>query len=233
MVRRHQEAGHNLTKIRASRPKATRAEDNFKRVINLYDRRLTAPNVTAQLNQCCEKMHQHPLWEDTVNLAYVARIAARKPLLRKQNNVKCSSGPRCTDWTIDQWNKVQLTDESKVETFRSNRRVYECAKSWWKNCTLHYHTTKHKAGSVMVWGTFYQLQNQGFVPGKEQIESDWVSQLTATTHDPIWNTVCRSRIVFMQDNDPKHTCKLCQSSFKAKRNSTSFNWCLEQHDQHT
>ena len=28
--------------------------------------------------------------------------------------------------------------------------------------------------------------------------------------------------VLMQDNDPKHTSKLCQ----AKRNSTSYNWCL-------
>ena len=46
----------NKTKGRAGRPKATtRAEDNFIRVTNLRDRRLTAPNVTAQLNQCREK----------------------------------------------------------------------------------------------------------------------------------------------------------------------------------
>ena len=55
-VKRHQETGENETKSRAGRPKATtRAEDNFIRVTRLCDRRLTAPNIAAQLNQCREK----------------------------------------------------------------------------------------------------------------------------------------------------------------------------------
>ena len=33
----------------------TTAEDDFIRVTSLRDRRLTAPNITAQLNQCREK----------------------------------------------------------------------------------------------------------------------------------------------------------------------------------
>ena len=38
-------------------------------------------NITAQLNQCHEKMNQHPLWrEDYVKLAY---MAVKKPLLKK------------------------------------------------------------------------------------------------------------------------------------------------------
>ena len=48
--------GKNKTKSRADRPKATiRAEDNFIRVTNLCDRRLTALNIPVQLNQCQEK----------------------------------------------------------------------------------------------------------------------------------------------------------------------------------
>ena len=39
----------------------TYAEVDFIRVTILGDRRLIAPNITAQLNQCHEKMFQHPL----------------------------------------------------------------------------------------------------------------------------------------------------------------------------
>ena len=39
----------------------TYAEDNFIRVTSLRGRRLTAPSITTQLNQCREKMCRHPL----------------------------------------------------------------------------------------------------------------------------------------------------------------------------
>ena len=51
-VRRNQESGHSKTKSRAGRLKAiARAEENFIRVTSLRDRRLTAPNITSQLNK--------------------------------------------------------------------------------------------------------------------------------------------------------------------------------------
>ena len=61
-VRRHQGMGQNWTKSKSGRRKAaTRAEDNSIRITSLCDRRLTAPNITAQLNQCREEMCQQPL----------------------------------------------------------------------------------------------------------------------------------------------------------------------------
>ena len=48
--------GQNKPKRKASKLKATRrAEDNFIRVTSLHNRRLTAPNIIEQLNQCHEK----------------------------------------------------------------------------------------------------------------------------------------------------------------------------------
>ena len=87
-VRKHQETGQNKTKSRAWRPKATtKAEENFIRVTSLHDRRLTAPNITASLNQCREppprqKTCQHPLWEEDTEAGLYGRIAVKKPLLR-------------------------------------------------------------------------------------------------------------------------------------------------------
>ena len=101
-VWRYQESGQNKTKIRDGRPKAaTRSEDKFSRVSSLHDRRLTAPNITAQLNQCHEKMYQHPL---TLRRPCEAGLYGK--IVKKQSG-----------------NKVFWTDKSK-SNFVSNRRVY-------------------------------------------------------------------------------------------------------------
>ena len=101
----------------------TYAEDNFIKVTSLCERRLTVPNITAQLNQCCEKKKCVNIHceEKTVKLAYMAEL----PWLRKQNNGKRLQWVKAhKDWTIEQWNKVLWIDESKFEIFGSNRRVY-------------------------------------------------------------------------------------------------------------
>ena len=46
------------------------------------------------------------------------RIAIKKLLLKKPNNVKrLHSTKAYKDWTIDQWNKILCTEESKFEIF--------------------------------------------------------------------------------------------------------------------
>ncbi len=47
-------------------------------------------------------------------------IGVKEPLLRKQNNVKRLQWAKAyKDWTIEQWNKVLWTDESKFKIFGS------------------------------------------------------------------------------------------------------------------
>ena len=61
-----------------------------------------APNIIAQLNQC---------WEKNVSTSNVRkrwlydRNTIKKPLLRKQNNVRRSQcGKAIKDWIVKQWN---------------------------------------------------------------------------------------------------------------------------------
>ena len=141
-------------------------------VTSLHDRRLVTPNITAQLNQ-----YEKNVWTSMRKLCEAVlygRIAVKKPLLGKQNRVKRLQWAKVLkDWTIEQWNKVFWTDESKFEIFVSNRRVYV----WQRVATpCIIPTAKHRGGSVMVWG-FCQSQSQGFAPGEGQIESDWLSHL--------------------------------------------------------
>ena len=67
----------------------TYAEDNFNRVTILCDRRLTATNNTAQLNQYHEKnVSISTLKRRLCETHLYGRMVAKKPLLRKQNNLK-------------------------------------------------------------------------------------------------------------------------------------------------
>ena len=95
---RPQQIGQNKTKSRDSRLKVTtRAEDNFIRVANLRDRRLTAPDIIEQLNPCHENMSTSTVRRRLCEAGLYGRIAVKKPLLRKQYiKSKGSSGPRHT-----------------------------------------------------------------------------------------------------------------------------------------
>ena len=45
--------------------------------------------------------------------------------------------------------------------------------------------------AVMVWGAFANCKVEDF---EGQMEPDRLLQHTATSHDPIWNAACGSRI---------------------------------------
>ena len=123
-------------------------------------------------------MCQHSLWGEDSE-------AVKKPLLRKQNNIKKTPvGQGIQNWTKEQWNKVLRTDKSNFKIFRSNRRVYAW-QSWWKSCNPLYHTN-HKAWRKLCYGVgTFANWSQGFAPGERQIESDWLSQHTAASRNPI------------------------------------------------
>ena len=69
------------------------------------------------------------LWKKNVSTFTEAglygRIAVKKSLLRKLNNVKRFQWAKAyKDWTKEQLNKVLWTDESKFEIFGLNKRFY-------------------------------------------------------------------------------------------------------------
>ena len=136
-------------------------------VTSLRDRRLTAPNITAQLNQSHEKNEttstvRRRLYE----AGLYGRIDVKKSLLGKQNNVKrLNLAKEYKDWTNEQWNKVFWTDKSKFEIFRWNRKVYVQWRVGERAATLGITpTVKHGVDSIMAcvcvheWGKdFCQL----------------------------------------------------------------------------
>ncbi|KAF2899161.1 hypothetical protein ILUMI_07012 [Ignelater luminosus] len=124
---RHRETNSNQDRKRSGRPKSTTiAEDNFIIVTSKRNRRLTAPAITAALNES----RQTPVSTSTVKGRLLSAelrgcVAVKKPKLtarHKQNRLKWAK--HHINWSIKKWNKVFWTDESKFEIYGSNRRVF-------------------------------------------------------------------------------------------------------------
>ena len=161
----------------------TYEEENFIRVTSLHDRRLTIQNITAQLNQCNEKMCQYSLWgEDFVKLAYMAELLSKDYYWGTKT------------MSLEQWNKVLWMVESKFEIFASNKRAYVLQRVGKRAATPCITPTIKFGGGCYEGGGLFQLKRWGFAPGEGQTKSDKLSRYTAASHNPIWNVACGSRI---------------------------------------
>ena len=120
-------------------------------VARLCNRRLTAPNVTAKLNQCREKnVSIFSVSRRLGKTGLYSRIFVKKPLLRKQNNIKRFQWAKVhRDWTIEQWNKIVWTDNSKFEIFCPNWSGEEMVKEL--QPTVSKKNVEHGEGSIRMW----------------------------------------------------------------------------------
>jgi len=123
-LRRKQEIGLNTSRHRSGRPRVTsKSEDKFICVQSKRSRLRTAPEIREELNAIREKF---------VSVTTIQRrlrdhglkgcVAARKLLLRKQNKVKRLQWAKKHKTSINQWEKVLFTDESKFELFGGKHR---------------------------------------------------------------------------------------------------------------
>ena len=126
----------------------TYADDNLIYVTSLRDRKLSSPNITAQANQCNEiSTVRRRLCESGLH----GRIAVKKQLLRKPNNVKRLQWAKVhKDWTSEQRNKILWTNELKFEISWSNCAV----KSSWKFPSPVSQQPKNREEALLWCGVF-------------------------------------------------------------------------------
>ena len=136
-----------------------------------------------------------------------SRIAVKKPLLRKQNNVKgLQWGKVHKDWTIEQWNKVLWTDELKVEILGSDWSF----SMQWRVCEraappLYDNNRKAWRGLNYDVEDFFQLYNWDRMR----------LQHTVASCDPTLNVACQGPVL-TQDIDLKPISKIYQRYIKSK-----------------
>lgn len=223
-----QESGGLESRKPPGKPRATsKREDSILYRMSIRDRRLTAPELTARLNET----KVNPVSVSTVkrrlkDRGLNGRIALKKPLLRPQNKVKRLAWAKMhRKWSINQWNKVLWTDESKFQLFGSNRRVFvrrRVGKRASEQCTVA--TVKHGGGSVMVWGCFGNdcvgdlVKIDGIMKKEEYLE---ILQNNAM---PSGQRIIGRGFTFQEDNDPKHSSKLCRGFLMEKQKRRMMNY---------
>ena len=126
-------------------------------MLSKRNRRLTAPDILREINPILNSLIGITTVKNRLHEAGLyGRVALKKPFLKKANKQKRLNWAReHKDWTVEQWEKVLWSDESKFESFSSKRKVFVRRFSNERvseQCLVP--TVKHGGGSVTVWGCF-------------------------------------------------------------------------------
>ncbi|KAF2903608.1 hypothetical protein ILUMI_02579 [Ignelater luminosus] len=198
------------------------SEKTFITIISKQNRRLTAREICEELNECREK----PVGITTVKsrlreAGLHGFISAKKPLLRSVNKQKRLRWVKAhVSWSVEDWKKVLLTDESKFELFSTKRRVYvrrKIGKRMLDQCVTP--TVKHGGNSVMVWGSFGANKVGDLVRIEGIMRKEQYHQVLSKHAVPCGTKLIGKGFVMQQDNDPKHTSKLCRDYLDSKQRS--------------
>lgn len=150
------ETDSNLSRLRSGRKKIlTDSDHNYIALLSSRDRKKTCAQITEEFNYGrCRSVSHSTVRKVLLKWNMRGRVAAKKPLLRKQNVAKrLSFAKKHVKWSKKQWAKVLFSDESKFKMFGTKRRVFVRRKKrerFDRNCVLP--SIKHGGGSIMVWG---------------------------------------------------------------------------------
>ena len=153
----------------------------------------------------------------------LCRVRRSKPFISPANTEKRRLwAMQHASWTVEDWERVAFSDESKFMLFKSDGRQY----CWIKpgqalDPCFTKKTIKHGAGSLMVWGCItakgmgrlYRIEGIMCGPDYIQILND---QFLGSLKDLKLRRTGQSGIIFQQDNDPKHRSKVAEEWFRAK-----------------
>jgi transposase len=138
----------------------------------------------------------------------------KKPALSSKNiKERLAFAQRHKDWTVDDWERVIWSDETKIARFGSDGRSWCWVRDGGSLSDRQVkQTRKHGGGSVMVWGCM-TAHGPGFLC---KIEG-WMDQhlYKSILEDELASTIehyslKEDSVIFQHDNDPKHMAKSVQ-----------------------
>lgn len=148
-----------------------------------------------------------------------ASKAVKKPLLRPINKKKRLQWvQQHRNWTLEQWKNVLWTDESKFELFGTRRRIYVRRSSTEKmapQCIMP--TVKHGGGFIMVWGCFSGHGTGDLVKIEGIMKKEDYKRILQTHAIPSGLRKIGRGFILQQDNDPKHSSRLCRGFVERKK----------------
>ena len=217
-LNRNIKTGKTCSRSRSGRPKVTTSrQDRFIVRQSLTNRLATAPKIAADFSET------KPVSVKTIARRLKAagldgRVAVRKPLLRKQNIVKRLAWAKAhKNWSLEKWKKCLFSDESKYELFGSHRRQYvrrRQGERYLPECIVP--TVKHGGGSVIVWGCFGNNKVGDLIKIEGIMDAKYYHKILSRHAVPSGTKLIEKGFVFQQDNDPKHTSKMCKKYLQNK-----------------
>jgi hypothetical protein len=181
---------------------------------------LIAPQIAAQINASQSSSNKH-ISTSTVQKrlresGLHGRIAAKKPLLKDTNNKKGFAwAKKHKQYSLDRVKSVLWFDESKFEIICSNRRVFvrcRVGERMFSACVVP--TMKHGRGGVMVGGALLVTLSVMYLEfkahNKHAHNKHAYNSILQRYTIPSGLRLVGLSFVFQQDNDPKHTPRLCK-----------------------
>lgn len=138
----------------------------------------------------------------------------KKPLLKLvHRQSRLAFARKYKDWTVEDWKRVIWSDETKINRIGSDGQDYIWKRRGEGLIDREIEgTVKFGGGSLMLWGcigwsgTGLAYQVQGRMDSKQytKILEEYLLPSIQKLGVP------RDRVIFQQDNDPKHTSKVTQ-----------------------
>lgn len=202
------------------RPKGLSIQDR-RRVVRLVTsgQADTAPEVAKTLSsEGVATVNPETVRRVLREEGFRAAPKTKKPLLLKRHQrARLEFAKRHQHWTTDDWRRVVWSDETKINRFGSDGRKWH-----WKTARRGISansvqpTVKFGGGSIMIW-VCMTAKGVGHMARIENgLDSDLYSEILK---DELMETLkyyglSKDRVIFQQDNDPKHTSKRATQTLK-------------------
>jgi transposase len=220
ICKRVKESGSFKDKSRSGRPSKLSERDR-RMVVGVLRK---SPNKTAEAVRkevlsshnikVCRKTIARVLKES----GYVSRVKKKKPFLTSSHKkARLKWAKSHATWTVDEWRNVIWSDETAFMLVNDKGREY-CWTKGGETLTDSEvtGTKKFGGGKVMIWGCI-TYDGIGFSCKIDDIlDAELYSQILREELDRTirYYHLDRYKIIFQQDNDPKHTSKLAKNTLQ-------------------
>lgn len=220
ILKKYRTMGNVINKAKSGRPRKTTLNvDKCIKRISLKDPRKTSRQITEEIREQFNiEITSRTIRNRLIDCGLHGRVAIRKPLLSKKNRIARKAFARThLSWTVEKWNTVLWSDESKFMLFGSDGRTY-VRRPVGKRYDFKYQvpTVKHGGGNIMVWGCFFRSGVGPIIEINGKMDRFMYRDILENTMLPFAEEEMPLRWVFQQDNDPKHTSKLIKEWFLEK-----------------
>ena len=203
----------------SDRPRPGRPRKTTKRLDRIIRRKSTAdPKKTAvDIAREMAEEHQVELSSKTVgrrlnDAGLEARSIAKKPWINLKNRkARLEFAKFHRHWSLEDWEKVLWTDESKFCLFGSDGTRYVRRPIGERNNPRYMSgTVKHGGGNVIVYGAFAASGVGPLHKIDGKMNGLAFKNILVNHTVPFGNAKLPPEWIHQMDNDPKHRCRLVQ-----------------------